>query len=512
MNNPVGPTEHSPTYAAITPEIEQRFLKAAHKRNLPKLEALIHEFGPMIVKASGAIQQTIPGIDGSPHSLFETKGNAIGQAVVGDPFIMYHKIPPIHQFDSHELNPGALSERISAIERTHRKKRHRYKERELQLPKILDLLIQNGCDVNTPLNDRTTSLHLVLKDNKLDLAIKLALAGANLTALDDRAKLPLDYVEDSDLKKAMSIIFTKVFPGYEEKALNAKHAEEIKLKRQEQAMALNQAIMMQNEQEVVQLLDQGIDPNIEYQNTNENTPVFLIALTHGTKGMIKAFLEKGVDIHRKINLSARNCNYHSALLLRNEPELLALFIERGLDINERLVGSGNEITDLFWHAIALFGHVEALQLCLKKGVNVHALTAKGFTIFELLQPQIHPKIAEHYEEVKNKLKLMETANSKNPLPWHYCFELATAEKNQFRSVLEKVIRDPTLNETVRKTFQDICSANDADALNELYFRMHVQAPLFKQVDQLLSTLNQLMSGSSPVHQKILQMFESYKLL
>lgn len=469
------------SFLPITLKDEREFLYAANRRNRAEIQKSIDTFGPKIVLTEGVVGPSRNFLSIAQSTPSYTKGNALIQAAVGDIF---------HWIDNDK--------------------------RAQFLPKIIDLLAQNGCDMNARSPNKQTALHHLLKQQQIEAAIHLAHAGCDVTALDDKGLLAEEYIQKHSQQIQVGEAFEKITPGYRNQI------ERMRLEKRK-APKLLVAALAEDKKSVKKYL-KYIGPDVYIEKDGAKIPIFTKILLCGKKQIIKKFLKANVDIHKTFPSECHG-SYYAPLLFRNDKELLSYFFEQGYSPNNSIPNlmkiEGNSkfirISDIFWHSFVLIGNLEAVKICLQYGADLSLPMCNGFSIFELLQKEKDPRLITELEEIRESI-ISSYHQSNYDEEWKrstkitpYLMALSEAY------YLADSTDDPELYERALRDIRTIVEEKETKEMCEIFFlrtsnnmlRNSTLGALHGTV-LILNSIEKLLSNDSPEHEAILELLEKHR--
>lgn len=211
---------------------------------------------------------------------------------------------------------------------------------------MMKFFIEKGLDVNeTDFYDDTT-LHTVIKSstNKKDklASVELLLAnGADISAIGDERKTPLQLAEEKGYADIVDILRNK-----------------IKLQKEKKLFAAAEKGDFECVKKAIEL-----DTNINIQDKYGYTPLF-VAADNGYENIVKLLIEKGADVNLRAN------NSYTPLLIaasKGYENIIKLLTDKKeIDVNAK-TNSGD--TSLF--LAATYGYENIVKLLINKGANVN---------------------------------------------------------------------------------------------------------------------------------------------
>ena len=210
----------------------------------------------------------------------------------------------------------------------------------------VQVLLENGADVNIKSRDGGTPLHDAAFFGRTDVVKLLLENGANLEARNDDGATPVDalYVDWE------TTAFIGGFVGV------AVEKEDI-------------PVMQMGRSEIATLF--GVDAPLEEANTFSPQQLSTAAFT-GDVAAMKQALTDGADPNTKDPQSGNTLLATAALM--GHTEIVTLLLEHGADVNARNRDDGTAL-----HAAAFFGRTETVKLLLEKGADTTLRNNMGGT-------------------------------------------------------------------------------------------------------------------------------------
>lgn len=210
----------------------------------------------------------------------------------------------------------------------------------------VQLLLENGADVNIKSRDGGTPLHDAAFFGRTDVVKLLLENGANLEARNDDGATPVDalYVDWE------TTAFIGGFVGV------AVEKEDI-------------PVMQMGRSEIATLF--GVDAPLEEANTFSPQRLSTAAFT-GDVAAMKQALTDGADPNTKDPQSGSTLLAAAALM--GHTEIVTLLLEHGADVNARSRDDGTAL-----HAAAFLGRTETVKLLLEKGADTTLQNNMGGT-------------------------------------------------------------------------------------------------------------------------------------
>ena len=214
---------------------------------------------------------------------------------------------------------------------------------------IIQLLIENGADVNIKSGDGTTPLHSAAFLGRVDVVKLLLDNGADITARNNDGATPVDVLSVDWETTAFIGNLVGVSTGKEEIAA-----------------------MKRGRSEVAKLF--GINETLDDAGTTPAQNLSTAAFT-GNAAAMKQALTGGADPNTKDPQSGSTLLATAALM--GHTEIVALLLEHGADVNARSRDGGTAL-----HAAAFLGRAEIVELLLDKGADTAIRNNMGGTAIE----------------------------------------------------------------------------------------------------------------------------------
>ena len=134
-------------------------------------------------------------------------------------------------------------------------------------------------------------------------------------------------------------------------------------------MDIFEAIKNEDNQRVIQLLDEGVDVDIRFENGS--TPL-MFAAQNGNLEIVKLLLERGANVNAKNEIGSTVLMFADQ---SNNLEIIQLLLGKGANIN----AEDNNGLNALHYAARYSNSLEIVKLLLESGVNVNAKSKKGNT-------------------------------------------------------------------------------------------------------------------------------------
>jgi ankyrin repeat protein/beta-lactamase regulating signal transducer with metallopeptidase domain len=251
-----------------------------------------------------------------------------------------------------------------------------------------ELLIAHGAEVNTKNNEGQTPLHLIFDEDLRGIDIdkegtaKLLIAnGADVNTKDNKGGTALWYAKDQGYTEIAEILI--------------KHgAKEIAPK-----ISLHRIVTKGDIEQVKSLIEKGADVNAK--DDNGQTPLHLAAQS-GYRDMVKLLVTKGADIYAKAEGQWGNTPLHSAAS-SGRKEIVELLLASGTNVDVR-----NRVGDTPLRCACYGDHVNVMGILLGKDANIEAEDRWGRTPLHIA--------AEHHSPDAVKLLLARGADVNAGIP------------------------------------------------------------------------------------------------
>ncbi|MGE0010489.1 MAG: ankyrin repeat domain-containing protein [Candidatus Babeliales bacterium] len=308
---------------------------------------------------------------------------------------------------------------------------------ENNLPEV-EMLIEQGIDVNTQNSDGQTALHLAAQQAHDELVYVLIISKMNVHIKDNRGNNALhvaalnghqvimqsliDYGVDAELVKHMDIALDLLALNNNGKtarmlALEHGHTEIAQILQQEEwgtAIAKNdieQVKMLLQEVisedmkdfglrvavrwkhiEIIKLfLVSGFDTNIK---NHFGETAFYEVITSGNTTLIELFLNHGADVH--VKTTQGETVLHCAVRCGHK-EIAELLIEHGVDMH---IPTRREETLL--HIACKYGHIGIVEWLLHCNINVNARNRSNETALDCVLDRFSNE--EHFDKIADLLR------------------------------------------------------------------------------------------------------------
>ena len=214
---------------------------------------------------------------------------------------------------------------------------------------VVQLLIENGVDVNIKSGDGATPLHSAAFLGRVDVAKLLLENGADIKARNNDGATPADVLSID--WETTAFVGSLIGIGIEEEDI---------------------AVMKKGRNEIAKLF--GVDGVLGEAGTFSAQRLSEAAFT-GDIAAMKQALADGADPNTKDPQSGSTLLATAALM--GHTEIVALLLERGADVNAKSRDAGTAL-----HAAAFLGRAETVKLLLEKGADTTLRNNTGSTAID----------------------------------------------------------------------------------------------------------------------------------
>lgn len=218
---------------------------------------------------------------------------------------------------------------------------------------IINLLLQNGADVNAKTNDGWTVLMRAAEYNENAEVIKILIdAGANVNAKDDDWTALMYAAKNSTNSDVIKALIDA--------------GADVNAKDDDGWTALMMAAEYNENAEIVKILiDAGADVNAK--NDNGNTAMMRAAFNNKNPEIIKILIDAGADVNANTKTKVGGTALIAAAMKNTNPEVIKTLLDSGANINACIENYGF-ITAAFY-ALGINPNHKIFELLVKKDID-----------------------------------------------------------------------------------------------------------------------------------------------